>query len=135
MNKSDEAINDFKSGKWTGKAQSFVGNKQKMRSLLDSITGYLNKSALRPVFDKLRLMVSYLNDVYRGYYTDYSIKHYVIVIAAIIYVVSPMDAIPDLLPVVGLTGDATVIGAVFLSLKDELSRYSKWRNSLRHVNE
>ncbi|MCX4358962.1 MAG: YkvA family protein [Rikenellaceae bacterium] len=135
MNKSDEAINDFKSGKWTGKAQSFVGNKQKMRSLLDSITGYLNKSALRPVFDKLRLMVSYLNDVYRGYYTDYSIKHYVIVIAAIIYVVSPMDAIPDLLPVVGLTDDATVIGAVFLSLKDELSRYSKWRNSLRHVNE
>ncbi len=106
-----------------------------MRSLLDSITGYLNKSALRPVFDKLRLMVSYLNDVYRGYYTDYSIKHYVIVIAAIIYVVSPMDAIPDLLPVVGLTDDATVIGAVFLSLKDELSRYSKWRNSLRHVNE
>ncbi len=135
MNKSDEAINDFKSGKWTGKAQSFVGNKQKMRSLLDSITGYLNKSALRPVFDKLRLMVSYLNDVYRGYYTDYSIKHYVIVIAAIIYVVSPMDAIPDLLPVVGLTDDATVIGAVFLSLKDELSRYSKWRNSLRHVKE
>ena len=135
MNKSDEAINDFKSGKWTGKAQSFVGNKQKMRSLLDSITGYLNKSALRPVLDKLRLMVSYLNDVYRGYYTDYSIKHYVIVIAAIIYVVSPMDAIPDLLPVVGLTDDATVIGAVFLSLKDELSRYSKWRNSLRHVNE
>ncbi len=58
-----------------------------MRSLLDSITGYLNKSALRPVFDKLRLMVSYLNDVYRGYYTDYSIKHYVIVIAAIIYVI------------------------------------------------
>ena len=104
-----------------------------MRSLLDSITGYLNKSALRPVFDKLRLMVSYLNDVYRGYYTDYSIKHYVIVIAAIIYVLSPMDAIPDLLPVVSPTDDATVIGAVFLSLKDELSRYSKWRNPLRHV--
>jgi len=133
MNKSDEAINDFKSGKWTGKAQSFVGNKQKMRSLLDSITGYLNKSALRPVFDKLRLMVSYLNDVYRGYYTDYNIKHYVIVIAAIIYVVSPMDVVPDLLPMVGLTDDATVIGAAFISLKDELARYSKWRNSLRHV--
>ncbi|MDE6483492.1 MAG: DUF1232 domain-containing protein [Rikenellaceae bacterium] len=135
MNKSDEAINDFKSGKWTGKAQSFVGNKQKMRSLLDSITGYLNKSALRPVFDKLRLMVSYLNDVYRGYYTDYSIKHYVIVIAAIIYVVSPLDVVPDLLPVVGLTDDATIIGAVFISLKDELARYSKWRSSLRHAGE
>ena len=133
MKKSDEAINDFKSGKWTGKAQSFVGDKQKMRSLLNSITGYLNKGAFRPVFNKLRLMVSYLNDVYKGYYSDYSIKHYIIVIAAIIYVVSPLDVVPDILPVAGLTDDATVIGAAFMSLKDELSRYSKWRSSLRHV--
>ena len=130
----EEVMNDFKSGKWTHKAQTFVGNKEKMRSLLDSITGYLNKSALRPVFDKLRLMVAYLNDVYRGYYKEYSLKNYIIVIAAIIYVVSPIDAVPDILPVIGLADDATVIGAAFMSLQEEFNKYSNWRNSMRQVN-
>lgn len=130
----DEAINDFNSGKWMVKAESFVGNKKKMRSLLDSIMSYMNKSAFKPVIDKLRLMVSYLNDVYKGYYTDYSVKNYIIVIAAIIYVVSPIDAVPDLLPIVGLTDDVTVIGAAFMSLRKEFDKYSKWRNSMREVN-
>jgi uncharacterized membrane protein YkvA (DUF1232 family) len=44
-------------------------------------------------------------------------------IGALIYLVSPIDAVPDPIPVVGLLDDAAVIGAAVAKLYDELRPY------------
>ncbi|UTC63851.1 DUF1232 domain-containing protein [Treponema sp. OMZ 788] len=46
-------------------------------------------------------------------------------IGALVYLVSPIDAIPDLIPVLGLTDDVGVITAAVGALADALSKYEK----------
>ncbi len=50
-----------------------------------------------------------------------------IAIGALIYLVSPVDAVPDILPIVGLTDDAGVILAAVGSLCHELAKYQNRR--------
>ena len=45
-----------------------------------------------------------------------------IAIAALVYLVSPIDAIPDLIPLVGLTDDVGVITMTFAQLATDLKK-------------
>ncbi|WDI43319.1 YkvA family protein [Bremerella sp. P1] len=46
-----------------------------------------------------------------------------IAIGAVLYLVSPLDGVPDLLPLIGLTDDAAVILAAVATLAFELKKY------------
>ena len=48
------------------------------------------------------------------------------VVAAIIYFVSPFDLIPDSIPVFGLVDDATVLAFVARSNLTLISNFRKW---------
>jgi uncharacterized membrane protein YkvA (DUF1232 family) len=43
------------------------------------------------------------------------------------YVASPVDVLPDVLPIVGRIDDAAVFGACLLLVDQELQRYKRWR--------
>ena len=49
------------------------------------------------------------------------------IIAALAYFVSPIDAIPDVVPVLGYVDDAVVVACVLHEISDEVSRYRKWK--------
>jgi len=51
-------------------------------------------------------------------------------IGALLYLVSPLDAIPDFVPFFGLTDDVGVITAVVTSLSIALSKYKKNNQNL-----
>jgi len=42
------------------------------------------------------------------------------------YVISPLDAIPDLVPVLGWVDDVAIIGYALGRLKSEVIKYQKW---------
>lgn len=46
---------------------------------------------------------------------------------ALLYVLSPVDFIPDPVPVVGLTDDAFVLALVFAGFASEIKSYRSWR--------
>ena len=48
-----------------------------------------------------------------------------IAVGALLYLVSPMDAIPDVIPVLGLSDDAAVILAAVGALSYQLLKYKK----------
>ncbi|MHC2067749.1 YkvA family protein [Bremerella sp. T1] len=52
-----------------------------------------------------------------------------VAIGAVLYLISPLDGVPDLLPLVGLTDDAAVILAAVATLAFELKKYRDSRNS------
>lgn len=47
------------------------------------------------------------------------------IIGAIIYVVSPLDAVPDLIPMAGFIDDATVVGVVVNQVSNAIKRYKQ----------
>ncbi|HEV2693078.1 MAG TPA: DUF1232 domain-containing protein [Verrucomicrobiae bacterium] len=54
---------------------------------------------------------------------DAAWKSKTVAIGALLYLVSPIDLIPDVVPVFGLTDDASVIAAAVASLSFELKKY------------
>ena len=44
---------------------------------------------------------------------------------AVVYFVNPLDAIPDILPAAGLLDDASVIGFVLASAKNDIEKFRK----------
>jgi uncharacterized membrane protein YkvA (DUF1232 family) len=75
----------------------------------------------------LRTLVSLIKDWNRGIYTDLSKKSILLSLAALLYFISPLDAVPDFLGAVGFTDDAAVILFVLNTMGKELERYREWR--------
>ena len=45
------------------------------------------------------------------------------------YLVSPLDIIPDFLPIVGFVDDATVFALVVSSFQSDLNAYKEWKKN------
>ena len=68
-------------------------------------------------------MGDYIIDVATGHYKDYSKGNLTLIVAAVLYVVSPLDIIPDFLIVAGLIDDAAIIAWAFNEMNKELTKY------------
>ena len=86
---------------------------------IDSKLGGKNKGALKEVWDTVLQLWELMKDPNAAWSSK------AIAIAALMYVVSPIDAIPDVIPVLGLTDDAAVIALAVTSLGTALKKYSK----------
>ena len=111
------------SEKWVGKAADYIKDPTKIKELLGKVTGFFGKEALADVLDDLKTLYAYVREVAMGEYKGYSIAKLSIAVGALIYLVSPIDVVPDFLPVIGLLDDATVIGFAVKQLKDEIKKY------------
>ncbi|MCC9138750.1 YkvA family protein [Pontibacter silvestris] len=50
-------------------------------------------------------------------------------IAVFIYFLTPIDLIPDFIPVIGLLDDATLLAWFMTSIKSELDKFKEWQES------
>jgi uncharacterized membrane protein YkvA (DUF1232 family) len=60
------------------------------------------------VIDRAKALPRLLRDVRRGAYTDLPKSRTFLWVLALVYLVSPIDILPDLLPIIGVTDDAGV---------------------------
>jgi uncharacterized membrane protein YkvA (DUF1232 family) len=65
----------------------------------------------------------------QGHYRAVPWKGMLTVVAAIIYFVSPIDLIPDFIPVTGLTDDVGVLLWVYNSIGKEVNEFLSWEKS------
>ena len=86
---------------------------------------YIKKNGLKSVSEHLTLMTNYVKDVASGRYKGYNKTHLTLIVAAILYVVSPLDIIPDFLIVAGLVDEAAIIAWAFNEMSKELSKYKE----------
>jgi len=75
-----------------------------------------------------KLMISMIKDTFSGKYkmNPWSMS---IIIGTIIYVISPLDAVPDIIPVLGWLDDASIVGFAISKLFEEIERYNKFKKS------
>ena len=82
---------------------------------------------LKRFVEDCRLLVSIVRDYSTGTYRK--IPYYTIAVigAALLYILSPIDLIPDPIPVIGLADDALIIGMCLVMVEQELQTYKKWK--------
>lgn len=86
-------------------------------SKAESKSAYLDEKV-----DEFRLLISMVRDVLAGrYHMDrWNLS---VIAATIAYVVSPLDAIPDLVPLMGWMDDMTIVAYAVSKLTDEIRKY------------
>ncbi len=93
---------------------------------LEEKQGYVNANIWATV-EKIGKKISFARDIRAlwRYMNDGSISWYrkSIVVAALIYFISPIDAIPDMIPLVGYLDDLGVIAATLKFLGSEIKAY------------
>ena len=81
--------------------------------------GGMKKGPLKKIWDNVIALWDMINDNEAAWGSK------AIALGALIYTVSPIDAIPDIIPILGLTDDAAVIAAAVASLGAALNKYKK----------
>ena len=112
------------------KAEKVLNNDDKLEKVLKRTEKKLElipvagtKLAMIPTF------VSLIKSYKKKEYTDIPIGTIIAVVSALIYFVSPIDIIPDVVPFVGHIDDAAVIAACIALVASDLDDYKKWRDN------
>lgn len=72
-----------------------------------------------------RLLKAWKNGSYRGL----SVRTLASLVVALIYVLSPVDLIPDFIPGIGLIDDAAVLGLLLHSMAQDLAAFRLWEQN------
>lgn len=79
----------------------------------------MNRGAIREIWPKVRSLLEMIRDPSAAWTAK------TLAIGALIYLISPFDAIPDFIPFVGLIDDAALIVAVVATLARQLDQYMR----------
>jgi uncharacterized membrane protein YkvA (DUF1232 family) len=81
------------------------------------------------VKEKLLLLGRLAKAYATGKYRNIPWKSLLIILAAIIYFINPIDLIPDVVPVLGLSDDFGVLAWVYSSVNEEVEKFLTWEKS------
>ena len=113
----------------TGKAGKYARNGASMLTLIQQA---LSKSKSVQgeegigFREKLGLISRLVKAYASGEYRQLPLKTLISVLATLIYFVSPIDFIPDILPIVGFADDIALIVWLFSSLNGDLEKFRDW---------
>ena len=122
-------VNRFLKGKWFAKSNSILSNKKNVMLVIATLRNYMKAGGLKKVSKDLSLMADYVSDIIQGHYHNYNKSSIILALAGLIYVVSPLDVVPDFLPL-GFLDDITIITWAIAKIANELSKYSQWKKTL-----
>ena len=118
------------------KAEEYARDPNKAKELLDDAMKKAksyekNRGPLADVWGYLMALFRLLRAYIRRDYREIPVGSIVLVIVAIIYFVSPIDLIPDILPG-GFIDDAAVIAFVIAQIKADLDNFLAWEVKRLH---
>ena len=64
-----------------------------------------------------------------GEYREVPWKTILLIVAAVIYFVNPLDLVPDIIPLTGLTDDFAVLIWVYNSVSNEIEKFLEWERT------
>ena len=102
---------------------------EKENEILSKAKGPLEKFA-----QSIKLLFSVVKDYAKGNYKEIPWTAMAAIIGSLLYIFSPIDLIPDFIPVAGLIDDATVLGICLNGIGKDLKKYEIWKkqNLIEH---
>lgn len=93
----------------------------------EEISKKAKKGPLAKYKEYISLFFSLLKDFSSKEYTDVSKVSIGVIIGALLYVFSPIDIIPDFIPIIGLIDDGIMIALAISFTKKEIEKYKEWK--------
>lgn len=98
-----------------------------MKSLLEKAEWLCYKLKNLPLigkhFGNIPLLCNMIRDYMNGSYREIPLATVLTALFAICYFVSPIDIIPDAIPLIGSLDDATIVGLVLEALNNDIHSY------------
>jgi uncharacterized membrane protein YkvA (DUF1232 family) len=113
-------------------AKSYVNDPQRLGALFQEAAKQaksLPKDSFKETWPYLQTMLRLIRAYHRGEYRAAPETTLVVIVAAIIYVVSPLDVIPDAIPAIGFLDDATILTLALQRTKQDLDDFMIWETS------
>ncbi len=115
--------------KFLSAAAVIVKDPKKIMNLVSDVEGKINteyfKKQFKTFWSDLKLLLSLLKNTARGKYKPQSKKSLILMVLGLLYFLSPLDLIPDLL-VGGFIDDAALLAWIITKVKDEIDAYKQW---------
>lgn len=88
---------------------------------------FKNNSELYQYFEDVKILIQLVRDFWERKYTEIPYWSITAVVFALLYVMNPIDLIPDFIPLAGFVDDAAVIGLVLKVIREDLIKYKNWK--------
>lgn len=113
-------------------AKSYIGNPQRLQSLFQEASkqaASMPREPFQETWPYFQSMLRLIRAYSQGDYRDVPESTLVVIIAAIVYVVNPLDVIPDALPALGFLDDATVLALAVRRSRQTLDDFMTWETA------
>ena len=124
----EKALATLKNG--FAKAEEFLKDDEKIKDLLLRIEEKLKMvPRIGEQLSHIPVFISMIRSYVKKEYTKAPVGTIVAIISAIAYFLSPVDIIPDGIPVAGYVDDAAIITACLSIVDSDIKEYILWRDS------
>lgn len=120
-NKAKETL-----GKGMEEASETLNDKEKIKKLIEDLEKKLGNTKLKDMIEAIPLLISCLKSYIKKEYTEIPLGSMIAIVSALIYWVTPVDLIPDIIPGIGQIDDAAVVLACLAMVSSDLEDYKKW---------
>lgn len=127
----DRVRNSRAYGRARGKAREYLHNPGELDNLVARArrkAAGISRGPFTDLWDSLMTALRLLRAYARGQYRDVPWQSLVLIVAAIVYFVMPLDLVPDFLAGFGFLDDAVLLGWTLKTVEDVLADFEAWES-------
>lgn len=114
-----------------GKASRISKNSKSLLALLKNVLNKSKDLGVGGIFDSIRTKLVTIGSLVKAYasgeYRDVELKSLIIMIASLVYFLSPIDLLPDFLPFLGYADDIALLTFVLQNMRGEIEKFELWK--------
>lgn len=118
---AQEEVNKYADKVSAADVNSTVGNEGNFKLLFQSV------DKLAQYWDEIKIVFAMLKDYATGKYKKCPWRTIAVLVGALGYVLTPLDLIPDFIPVIGWSDDCLALAGALAFAKMDLEEYKAWK--------
>lgn len=120
--------------KFVGKAEEYIKKPTRMKQLLNEAYQKASEkndvgSIAHDAWQTMQTLFRLIRTSVSGEYTGLPTSTVIAAVAVTIYFLSPVDLIPDFIPVLGLLDDVALVAWFSTTIKEELEKFLEWERT------
>lgn len=132
---NDEALVLQQLEKNKAAAEKLLQDPDKMEHFLDRLELKLSQIPVAGgILSDIPVLISLVRAYVDKRYVEIPIGSIIAIVGALIYFLSPIDLIPDVVPGLGLLDDAAVLGIAYKLVHNDIAEYKQWRDDRKSNN-